>query len=498
MIAQIDKLLKPLNLTLHNCKVLDDFSGILGLLASAPNELRDALAESLMEMALRADNVHFVQAILTIDDIRQPARIRNVLINALTRKRAIRENSKVTPIVLDLWNSADQLTRTEIVAMVFSTTANISADKDFELQSIENSVKTLAMLNGGNVDRCINTMLFSLKDAMVMRSQKHITDLMEILAYYVVHPAYDDNLLDSIEIKRSELPNYTNSLKHSIDSCIEINNPVQLNKLLMENIYQFPEVIVDAVISNPKYNWFSGYHSSLVKTIISGDWCKDGLNDKFKSLLDYVVDHPAFEANVRINPALRIFTGHANSCYVAEKLANRDIKLQAPLSSFGEDEVIFHSVVAKNENANKGFKKAIIKIAVKIPSISKFADAFDLLKQSGQYALPDGLNKEDKIAIMAALLYYENNSSKPIPRAERPAEMSLKQLKQDASDPFFMVSGISLWIAQQLSPETIYQLKPDDSKYLKGMMDLGLLGMEYVECLDGKHKRQILDADMGL
>ncbi len=498
MTAQIDTLLKPLNLTLHNCKVLDDFSGILGLVASTPNELRDALVERLMEMALRADNVPFVQAILTLDDISQPARVRNVLINVLTNKRAIRENGKVTPIVLDLWNGAGPQTRSEIVAMVFSTTANVSADKDFELQAIENSVKTLAMLNGGNVDRYINTMLISLKDTMVMRSQKHITDLLEILAYYVDHPVYDDNLLDSLEIRRSELPNYQNSLKHSIESSIERNDPIQLNKLLLENISQFPEVIAETVIKNQEYNWFSGFHSSLVKTVISGDWCKDDLNDKFKSLLDYVVDHPAFEANVRINPALRIFTGHANSCYVAEKLANRDIKLQAPISSFGEDEVIFHSVVAKNENANQGFKEAIIKIAIKIPSISKFADAFDLLKQSGQYALPDDLSKEDKIAIMAALLYYENNSSQPIPRAERPAEMCLKQFKQDSSDPFFMVSGISLWIAQQLSSETIYQLKSDDSKYLKSMMDLGFLGKEYVECLDGKHKRQILDADMGL
>lgn len=497
MNADLATLLKPLNLTRHNCKNLTDFSAVYGLVASVSGDTREALLDELMILAIRANNIEFVQSVNSMGSFVDRVRIQDILSTALVEKRVLREQHPVTEFVANLWSQLTDADKHEIVALMFSTTTSISGDKDFDLQMTEQSLKALSILNGGNVDSFVNTILAAQYKLTSMRSEAHAKKTIELIGQFTDSPAYDHYLLDAIGKYKSLLKGYAKSLQAEIKQCIREGKLTRLEQLITSHLHESPDLVAKVIKDNHAHNWLSAHHSTLQNSILHGDWSKGSLKEAEKQLIDFFLEHPKFEHNLKLNKQLGFITGSNPSNYVVENLYKRGIELNVPYSKFGEDENIFYSIVANNPNPDSDFKKAIASVAIKMNSIQKFSAVYDALRENGDYHLVDE-DANQKIKIVAALLYYENNAHPTLPREQRPAENALKANASKTTDPFFMISGISRWLADELSSDTVYQVNPKDSQYLMQMMQFGLLEKTYVDKLNDKHKRQLLDGEMGL
>jgi hypothetical protein len=493
----IKALLKPLNLTRHNCKEMTDFSAIYGLVASVSEELRPAVIDELMVYAITGKNMDFVYAVQSLERVTDRERIANILMKSIVARRAFKSETPIAEYIKKQWDKIGVEAQHEIVATVFSTIGTAANDKDGDLQFNEQALKTFSMLNDGNVDMFANTIIAANEATPLCLSKQHKMKFIALLANYTEVPRYRQDVISHLGDDKYTLKGYANSLKNDLFHCVLRNEKSQLNSLLNEHLYRFHDEVFSFMLKHDDINWLGGHFTSLINSIFHGSWLDSIKNDKGLQIIDRLIEKPEFNTHYNINHKIKFFTGNESSCYFAQKMHQRGISLEVAYSEFSEDENIFYGVVSKHENAPFEFKKTITEIAFKMSSIKKFIYAYDAVRNEGYYRLPDN-DSISKIRVIAALAYYEANSEKPIARDNRPVEKALKDLSNKSADPFFMLSGISRWIAENVDQKTLYEARPKDSQYLKEMIGIGFLDKGYIEKLNSKHKREVLDKDMGL
>jgi hypothetical protein len=493
----IKALLKPLNLTRHNCKEMSDFSAIYGLVASVSEGLRPAIIDELMVYAITGKNIDFVYAVQSLERVTDRERIASILMKSIVARRAFKSETPIAEYLKKQWDYIGIEAQHEIVATVFSTIGTATNDKESDLQFNEQALKTFSMINDGNVDIFVNTIIAANEATPLCLSRMYKMKLIALLANHTEAPRYRQDVINHLGDDKFALKGYANSLKNDLFHCLLRNEKLQLNCLLREHLYQFHDEVFSFMLKHDNINWLGGHFTSLINSIFHGSWLDSVKNDKGLQLIDKLIESPDFYTHFNINHKIKYFTGTESSCYFAQKMHQKGMSLEVTHSEFSEDENIFYGVVAKYENASAEFKKTITEIAFKMSSIKKFIYAYDAVRIEGSYTLPDH-DSISKIRVIAALAYYEANSEKPIPRDNRPVEKALKNLTNKSADPFFMLSGISRWIAEDVDQKTLYDARPKDSQYLKEMIGLGILDKDYIEKLNSKHKREILDKDMGL
>lgn len=497
MKAEIQQLLKPLNLTRHNRKKLEDFSGVMGLVASVSDDLRNDLLEELMISAISGKNIAFIQAIDSLDDFVDSGRIEYILTSSLINSRMHFADKPSSKYIKGLWDKLSVESQHEVVASLFTTTVSVSGDKDLDMQMAEYSLNTLSMLNNGDVDLFVNTIISAHLTTPISKSINHSLQFSRVINAYLISPIYDHDLLDDLNKIRFTLKNYEESLGILLKVSQLEGNYSKVCSILSSHLSTYPILVSDYMLKNKHVNWTGGHFYSLLKSVFHDEWLNGEIPDRARELLDFLLAHPKLDKALALNPQLLNISGSVASNYVAEGLFSQGIVPTVKYSEFGEDENILYTITSKNENASTFTKKTFSSIAMNLPSIKKFAQAFDIMKSKDGYCLPEA-DEATKIVIVAALSYYENNASKDIPRDQRPAELALRELSPSSTDPFFMLSGISRWIAEDLAQNIVYSIKPNDSQYLKEMIQLGFLDQSYIDKLDPKHRREVLDQDMGL
>lgn len=493
----IKALLKPLNLTRHNCKELSDFTAVYGLVASVSEDLRPAVIDELMVYAITGKNMDFVYAVESLEGVTDRERIANILLKSIAARRSYNSDTGISDYLKKQWDKLSFETHDEIIATVLSTIVTPANDKDAELQFIEQALKTFSMLNNGNLDTFINTIIAAHHGAPITQSKAHKAKYISLLANYTDSPRYREDLINYLGEDKRHLKGYGNSLKNDLFQCLLVNDKPRLSLLLKEHLHSNHDEVFSFMLKHDDVNWLGGHFTSLINSIFHGPWLDSAKNDKGLQLIDKLIARPDFDNYYNANPKIQYFTGYESSCHVAQKMYQQGVVLEVAYSEFSEDENIFYGVVAKNENASTEFKKTITSMAMKMASIKKFISAYDAVKNDGYYTLPD-VDNVSKMKIIAALAYYEANSEKPIARDNRPVEKALKDLSNKAADPFFMLSGISRWIAEDVDQEVLFAARPKDSQYLKELIALEFLDKGYVNKLNAKHKREVLNNDMGL